>query len=323
MEMNSCPQKSIEILATKQKNARNHKQISVHKLIELRQSKIKNHTKDVDLSLLKHLKTFAGKELNTSNIDADFCYRFAQYLTTEANIKASSAKTYLQKLNAILQEAVSMNYMTYNPMPQISKLVPKTVSKEKDYLTVEEVKRLEKAECPHLTTKLAFLFSCFTGLRLSDIETLKWSDIHKCNNLYMLIKRQVKTGSEIRIPLSKQAIEILKILQRKKIANGEHVFTMYSRTTICSDLKVWAKNAKLNKHITFHVSRVSFVTISISAGINIYVVSKLCGHSNVKTTQIYARMTDRTYIDAVILLDNIFKTRQKNVKNVQNLNLLL
>ena len=320
MERNCSLQK---ILAIKQRNTLKRTQISIHKLVQLRQEKIKNHTQDVDLSLLKHLKTFAGKEVNTSNIDADFCYRFAQYLTIKANIKASSAKTYLQKLNAILHEAVSMNYMTYNPMPQISKLVPKTLSKEKDYLTVEEVKRLEKAECPHLITKLAFLFSCFTGLRLSDIETLKWSNIHKSNNLYMLIKTQVKTGSEIRIPLNKQAIEILKILQLKKIANSENVFTMYSRTTTAADLKAWVQRAKINKHITFHVSRVSFVTISISAGINIYVVSKLCGHSNVKTTQIYARMTDRTYIDAIILLDNIFKTKQRNTKNVQNFNLLL
>lgn len=320
MERNCSLQK---ILAIKQRNTLKRTQISIHKLVQLRQEKIKNHTQDVDLSLLKHLKTFAGKEVNTSNIDADFCYRFAQYLTIKANIKASSAKTYLQKLNAILHEAVSMNYMTYNPMPQISKLVPKTLSKEKDYLTVEEVKRLEKAECPHLITKLAFLFSCFTGLRLSDIETLKWSNIHKSNNLYMLIKTQVKTGTEIRIPLNKQAIEILNILQLKKIANGENVFTMYSRTTTAADLKAWAQRAKINKHITFHVSRVSFVTISISAGINIYVVSKLCGHSNVKTTQIYARMTDRTYIDAIILLDNIFKTKQRNTKNVQNFNLLL
>lgn len=320
MERNCSLQK---ILAIKQRNTLKRTQISIHKLVQLRQEKIKNHTQDVDLSLLKHLKTFAGKEVNTSNIDADFCYRFAQYLTIKANIKASSAKTYLQKLNAILHEAVSMNYMTYNPMPQISKLVPKTLSKEKDYLTVEEVKRLEKAECPHLITKLAFLFSCFTGLRLSDIETLKWSNIHKSNNLYMLIKTQVKTGTEIRIPLNKQAIEILNILQLKKIANSENVFTMYSRTTTAADLKAWAQRAKINKHITFHVSRVSFVTISISAGINIYVVSKLCGHSNVKTTQIYARMTDRTYIDAIILLDNIFKTKQRNTKNVQNFNLLL
>lgn len=320
MERNCSLQK---ILAIKQRNTLKRTQISIHKLVQLRQEKIKNHTQDVDLSLLKHLKTFAGKEVNTSNIDADFCYRFAQYLTIKANIKASSAKTYLQKLNAILHEAVSMNYMTYNPMPQISKLVPKTLSKEKDYLTVEEVKRLEKAECPHLITKLAFLFSCFTGLRLSDIETLKWSNIHKSNNLYMLIKTQVKTGTEIRIPLNKQAIEILNVLQLKKIANSENVFTMYSRTTTAADLKAWAQRAKINKHITFHVSRVSFVTISISAGINIYVVSKLCGHSNVKTTQIYARMTDRTYIDAIILLDNIFKTKQRNTKNVQNFNLLL
>ena len=320
MERNCSLQK---ILAIKQRNTLKRTQISIHKLVQLRQEKIKNHTQDVDLSLLKHLKTFAGKEVNTSNIDADFCYRFAQYLTIKANIKASSAKTYLQKLNAILHEAVSMNYMTYNPMPQISKLVPKTLSKEKDYLTVEEVKRLEKAECPHLITKLAFLFSCFTGLRLSDIETLKWSNIHKSNNLYMLIKTQVKTGTEIRIPLNKQAIEILNVLQLKKIANSENVFTMYSRTTTAADLKAWVQRAKINKHITFHVSRVSFVTISISAGINIYVVSKLCGHSNVKTTQIYARMTDRTYIDAIILLDNIFKTKQRNTKNIQNFNLLL
>ena len=319
--MNSCSQKSIEILATKQRKVRNHKQIPLHKLIELRQSKIKNHTKDVDLSLLKHLKTFAGKELNTSNIDIDFCHRFAQYLTNEANIKVSSAKTYLQKLNAILQEAVSMNYMAYNPMPQISKLVPKTPGKEKDYLTVEEVKRLEKAECPHIITKLAFLFSCFTGLRLSDIETLKWSNIQKHNNMYMLIKTQVKTGNEVRVPLCKQALEILAKVQDMKLSKGENIFAMYSRTTTAHDLRTWAKSAGINKHITFHVSRVSFATLSISAGVNIYVVSKLCGHSNVKTTQIYARMIDRTYIAAIELLNNIFKAKPKNIKNIQNINL--
>ena len=306
---------------TKPRNARKHNQISIQELVQLRQTKIKNHTQDVDLSLLKHLKAFAGKEVNTSNIDTDFCYRFAQYLTNEVNIKVSSAKTYLQKLNAILQEAVSMNYMAYNPMPQINKLVPKTPGKEKDYLTVEEVKRLEKAECPHIITKLAFLFSCFTGLRLSDIETLKWSNIQKHNNMYMLIKTQVKTGNEVRVPLCKQALEILAKMQDMKLSKGENIFAMYSRTTTAHDLRTWAKSADINKHITFHVSRVSFATLSISAGVNIYVVSKLCGHSNVKTTQIYARMIDRTYIAAIELLNNIFKAKPKNIKNIQNINL--
>lgn len=323
MQQSDCLQCHASMPATKQRNTCKRTQISVQKLVQLRQTKIKNHTQDVDLSLLKHLKAFAGKEVNTSNIDTDFCYRFAQYLTNEVNIKVSSAKTYLQKLNAILQEAVSMNYMAYNPMPQINKLVPKTPGKEKDYLTVEEVKRLEKAECPHIITKLAFLFSCFTGLRLSDIETLKWSNIQKHNNMYMLIKTQVKTGNEVRVPLCKQALEILAKVQDKKLSKGENIFAMYSRTTTTHDLRTWAKSAGINKHITFHVSRVSFATLSISAGVNIYVVSKLCGHSNVKTTQIYARMIDRTYIAAIELLNNIFKAKPKNIKNVQNINFLL
>ena len=308
---------------TKPRNARKHNQISIQELVQLRQTKIKNHTQDVDLSLLKHLKAFAGKEVNTSNIDADFCYRFAQYLTNKAGIKPTSAKTYLQKLNAILQEATEMNCMAYNPMPKISKLIPKTPSKEKDYLNVEEVKRLEKAECPHLITKLAFLFSCYTGLRLSDIETLKWSNIQKHNNMYMLIKTQVKTGNEVRVPLCKQALEILAKVQDKKLSKGENIFAMYSRTTTAHDLRTWAKSAGINKHITFHVSRVSFATISIEAGINIYVVSKLCGHANVKTTQIYARMIDPIYRKTITLLNNVYNSKRQNNKNIPNYNLLL
>ena len=98
---------------------------------------------------------------------------------------------------------------------------------------------------------------------------------------------------------------------------------MYSRTTIAADLKAWAKNAGINKHITFHVSRITFVTLSIAAGISIYAVSKLCGHSNVKTTQIYARMIDRTYIDAITMFENIFEQKRKNGKKVKKFNLIL
>ena len=323
MQQSDCLQRHAAMPATRQRNTCKRTQISVQKLVELRQIKIKSHTSEVDLSLMKHLKNFSGKDINIEEIDADFCYRFAQYLINNALIKPSSAKTYLQKLHAILQEAVAMSYMACNPMPQISKLIPKTPSKEKDYLSAEEVKRLHKTECPHIITKLAFLFSCYTGLRLSDIETLKWSDIQKQNNLYMLIKTQVKTSTEVRIPLSKQALEILDNVRYKKLSNGEVVFPMYSRTTTAADLKAWAKSAGINKHITFHVSRISFVTLSIAAGINIYVVSKLCGHSNVKTTQIYARMIDRTYIDAVALFENIFEQKQKNIKKAKKFNLIL
>lgn len=323
MQRNNNLQHYAEMPAPKQRKAGKRIQISVQKLVEQRQVKIKSHTKDVDLSLLKHLKDFSGKNINVREIDMDFCYRFAQYLIKETYIKPSSAKTYMQKLHAILQEAVVMRYIDYNPMPQISKLIPKIPNKEKDYLSTEELEMLRKTECPHLITKFAFLFSCYTGLRISDIETLKWSDIQKKNNLYMLVKTQVKTSTEVRIPLGKQALEILGIVRDKKLSKGENIFIMYSRTTIAADLKAWAKSAGIDKHITFHVSRISFVTLSIAAGINIYVVSKLCGHSNVKTTQIYARMIDRTYIDAITMFENIFEQKRKNGKKVKKFNLIL
>ena len=321
MEINKYLKNHLETTTKKLKRTSKSKPISVQKLVEIRLPKIKSA--DVDLSLLKHLKTFSGKDITTKDIDANFCHSFVQYLVNDVNIKPGSVKTYLQKLHAILQEAVEMGYTAHNPMPPISKLIHKTLSREKDHLNTEEVKQLQKTDCLHLTTKLAFLFSCFTGLRLSDIETLKWTDIQKCNNMYMLVKIQVKTGTEVRIPLNKQALRILTIVQNKKLSKGEKVFTLHSRTTIAADLKAWAKHAGINKHITFHVSRISFVTLSIAAGINIYVVSKLCGHSNVKTTQIYARMIERTYIDAIALFENIFEQKRKNIQKTQKFNLIL
>ncbi|MBO7200301.1 MAG: site-specific integrase [Bacteroidales bacterium] len=323
MYTNNCLQRRNEMPAVKERKTHKRNQISVQGLIELRQTKIKNHTADVDLSLLKHLKNFYGKDIKVSDIDKNFCQLFVQYLVNEVRIKPNSAKTYLQKLHAILQEAVEMNFISHNPMPPINKLIPKISSKEKEYLTTNEILRLQKCECPHIVTKLAFLFSCYTGLRLSDIETLKWSDMQKQNNLYILIKTQVKTSTEVRVPLNKQAIKILKIVQDKKLSNDGNVFPMNSRTTIASDLRAWAKNAGIDKHITFHVSRISFVTLSIAAGINIYVVSKLCGHSNVKTTQIYARMIDRTYIDAVILFENFFEQKTINRNKQKKVALIL
>ena len=101
-------------------------------------------------------------------------------------------------------------------------------------------------------------------------------------------------------------IKILELIKTKKIYKDGFVFSLCSRSTIYSDLKELAKNANIDKHITFHVSRITFVTLSISAGINIFVISKLCGHHDIKTTQIYTRLLDTTYINAIETFENIF-----------------
>lgn len=286
--------------------SKTNNKVSIEELINTKNKNVRNNTQKGNYALLQHLKAFCGKnKLPIRNIDTRFCKDFASYLT--GKMKGSSAKTYLQKLHTILQDAVYLGYIACNPMPPIDRILHKYVSKNKDHLTVSEVKKLENNRCRHESTKLAFLFSCYTGLRLSDIETLRWVDITKQNNGYLLKKIQVKTNSEVQVPLGRQAINILKKVEIKNIQRNDYVFKLPSRSTISTDLKAWADTAGINKNITFHVSRVTFVTLSIAADVNIYVVSKLCGHTNVKTTQVYARIIDTTRQDAIMRLDEIFE----------------
>lgn len=311
---NINPQLSTKFIG-QTKSKLNPKYISVEQLIYNRQLRVCCHTQKVNLVLLKHLKNYRRNDLKINEIDSKFCYSFANYLIKDVGVKINSATTYMQKLHAILQEAFYLGYIKYNPMPPINKLLPKYIPQERACLTVAEIKKLEKTKCKHELTKKAFLFSCYTGLRLSDIETLKWEHIRKQDNYYMLVKIQIKTNNEVRVPLSKQAIDILKWIKENNQYKGDFIFPLYSRTIIYSDLRNWAKCANIEKHITFHVSRVTFVTLSISAGTNLYVISKLCGHKDIKTTQIYARIINKTYIDAICNLENILSNEENNTKN--------
>lgn len=285
-------------------------------LICNRKSRIRYHTQQCDDTLLKHLNEYGGLKLSLIDVDSDFCRGFASYLINSGKLRLSSVKLYLQKLHAILQDAVYEGVLDSNPMPPISRLVPKYVSIEKESLTVEEINRLYDIPCRHRITGLAFLFSIFTGLRLSDIETLRWENIISKDGNFMLKKIQVKTSNEVRIPLCGRALKILKQIQNSHLDKDGNVFPLYSRTITAKDLILWANTAGIHKHITFHVSRVSFVTLSLSANVNIVVISKLCGHTNIKTTQIYAKIVDNTFESAVGCLESLFT--RKHHKAIQS-----
>ncbi|MBQ8223102.1 MAG: tyrosine-type recombinase/integrase [Bacteroidales bacterium] len=278
-------------------------------IITLRKDNIRKSTQKGDKALLNHLNRFCNYNIYLESIDSEFCHKFSEYLINEVMLKINSTKTYLQKLHAILEEAEHLGFIKHNPMVSLKKILPHYIPREKENLNIEEIQLIEKIDCKHNSTKIAFIFACYTGLRLSDIETLRWSDIRKQGNYYLIVKVQIKTDKEVRIPLCKQAINILNNLRSsRKISNeNDYIFSLYSRTTIYNDLKEIEVKTKIKKHLTFHVSRITFVTLSISAGINIYVISKLCGHQDIKTTQIYTRMTDTTYINAINRLENYFK----------------
>lgn len=295
---------------------RKSQDINIAELLRMHDTSHRISTQKGGQSLLAHLNAFAGCEVSIKSVNRDFCIHFAQYLLK--HICINSAKTYLQKFHALLRDAVAFGILSSDPMPRLSDLLPHFVTPIRCHLSVNSLKKLENANCLHETTKLAFLFSCYTGLRLSDIETLTWGEIYKREGCLTIVKIQVKTDHEVSIPLGKNAQRILKRVCEKNGALAhpdiqDLVFQLKSRTCIASDLVAWAKAANVDEHITFHVARHTFATLSITAGNSLYVVSQLCGHSNIKTTQIYANVVDSVRIKAIFNLDRLLSEHRKRV----------
>jgi len=165
---------------------------------------------------------------------------------------------------------------------------------KRDFLSVEELHTLTKL---YFSNRLKdsmqhevlryFLFACYTGLRYSDIKNLTASSF-KHNQLQITMH---KTNHIVNIPLSKKALSILPTLSINP--SSEPIFRVYCNKVTNRLLKEIARKAKITKKLTFHVSRHTFATVSIHLGIPIEVISKLLGHTNLKTTQVYAKIVDQ------------------------------
>ena len=188
--------------------------------------------------------------------------------------------------------------MTHNPFNQVdNSLKPKQESAEREFLSVEELRKLVETN-PTDHTRKTFLFGCFTGLRHSDIVTLQWEDITENEEGAIIRKKQQKTDNVVEIPLNNAAIQLLPKRKEKGLVFGDK-FTQVHRNKI---IRKWVKSVGIEKHITFHCSRHTFATLLISKGADLYVVSKLLGHNNIETTQIYAKVVDDRKRKAVELL---------------------
>ena len=151
---------------------------------------------------------------------------------------------------------------------------------KKQYLTLAEVKKLAATPCKIPVLKQASLFSCMTGLRISDILQLTWDNIEvgPDNGYYIRICTE-KTETEAALELC-------------GIPGSGRVFKGLTRAMTNQPLKQWISEAGIKKHITFHCFRHSYAVIQISLGTDIYTVSKMLTHKNVSTTQIYADLVN-------------------------------
>lgn len=172
------------------------------------------------------------------------------------------------------------------------------------YLTIEEVKKLAQTECEYPNIKRAFLFSCLTGLRRSDIINLTWGEIQQQGEYVRIIFKQKKTKGQEYLDISPQAAELLG--ERGK--PNDHPFTdIHSPSCTNEAIKRWVLRAGIQKEITFHCGRHTFAVMMLDLGTDIYTVSKLLGHRYLTTTQIYAKVLDKNKQAAVSKIPDIFK----------------
>jgi len=177
---------------------------------------------------------------------------------------------------------------------------------ERVYLTMSELQNLASVQLQgelNAEIKRAFIFSCYTGLRISDLKTLTWGDIQR--EPLQINKIQEKTGRKAFVPLHITAWGLIKDM---RIHNEkELIFPALSSTKTNTNeyLKRWAAKAKVSKNIGWHTARHTFAVNELDSGADIYTLSKLLGHTDIKATQIYAAATDPMKRKAVNALPEI------------------
>ena len=240
---------------------------------------------------LKKVKTFTGGRLSFLEIDEDWLRRFQKFLLSE--VSAITAWHYYSNVKQALNRALREKILPEDPSQNIPSIKKPDIKRE--YLILGEIMKLIKARCPNLNVRDAFLFSCFTGLRYSDIRNLKWLNI----NDGVIEFRQQKTKDLQYLPLSQSAKNILDSKKGENHKKDDIVFNLPSKHAVWKNIKIWVENAGINKRVSFHTGRHTFATLSLTSGIDLYTVSKLLGHKNINTTQVYAKIIDEKRKEAI------------------------
>lgn len=272
-----------------------------------------NHS--IWISTGHHLRRYLGQEdLTFAQIDEHFLEGFKAYLLNDAQTKSgerlsrNTTCSYYNKVRAALNQASRDRIIRDNPVELVKSI--KAERTQRTYLTMDEVRALTRAECRYDVLRRAFLFSCTTGLRWSDIQKLTWREVEQFSkDHYRIIFSQQKlmnSGNGLQyLDLPDSAVALLNLENRGK--PEERVFRglKYSSYTNVALLQ-WAMRAGITKHVTFHAGRHTFAVNQLDRGLDIYTLSRLLGHSELRTTEIYADILEKRRTEAMRNFPDIF-----------------
>ena len=277
--------------------------------------KIKESTYPVYPNAYRHLKDFLSKKYNVTDIsfgqvNTAFVEAFALYLKLDLRMTPRTVKCNLIPFRTCVTRAKHKGLILQDPFFDYTRerIIPK-----RPWLTMGEIERLMQVHTKHATwnfTRDMFIFCVFTGITAIDLRNLKHSNIQRQEDgsLWIVLNRQ-KTGTASYIPLLDIPIRILDKYRDSEFAGEDgQVFKLQTHVNMNWQLKRLAKAAKIDKRLTFHMSRFTFATtICLTQGVPIESLSQMMGHLSIKTTQIYAEVT-RTKINED--MTNLAKTIQ-------------
>jgi len=254
---------------------------------------------------LKMLKTFTNGVISFQHITPEWLNDFKEHLLKK--VAQITAWHYYSNIKYALNKAVKERIIHSNPCLLVENI--KKPESKREYLVIEEVQKLLETKCGNREVKDAFIFSCFTGLRYSDICNLRWLNI-KDNKIQFI---QKKTSNLQYLPLSQTAQKIIESRLPAVTDNNDQkiemeqsaIFNLPTKVVCWEHIKNWVEAAEINKRVSFHTARHTFATLSLTYGTDLYTVSKLLGHKDISTTQVYAKIIDKKLEDAVNNLPNL------------------
>ena len=232
---------------------------------------------------------YKRSDLSMLELTPDFIKEFAVFLSTDRGLQNGSIWTNCMWLKGVVMRAHFNGLIPKNPFAQFH-ISPNI--KEREYLTEEELKTLmthEFADAKLSYIRDIFVFASFTALSFVDVKELTTDDIVEVNGEKWILSKRHKTKVPFQVKLLDIPLQIIK--RYEEFQTDKSVFPNLNYWSICKPLKKMIKECGITKDISFHCARHGFATLALSKGMPIESVSRVLGHTNIVTTQLYAKIT--------------------------------
>lgn len=267
----------------------------VKKLVETR--------KDIKESTRRNHRKFAVA-LEDFNVIRDFCdlkksniQKYDNWLRGRKNYTQTTIASYHKYMKVYINEALRMEYITVNPYQGIKINQGKPAGRK--FLTPDELSAIETSVMPSASIERVrdmFVFQCHTGLAYSDMKKFDFRSVIQKSGRYVLHDVRQKTGEDFYIVLLPKAVEILE--------KYKYHLPVITNEQYNLRLKLVASYAGITKNLTSHMGRHTYASMCLNSGVKIEVLAQMLGHTDIKTTQIYAKMVNTTVEDAYLQLEH-------------------